>query len=98
MIKTIRSSIILASPHSVYVARTTQESCEMNELEAKRMELERELAELNKDFEREMLSRGFDPEQVDNVPLNNELTKLHLRRLELMEQLAQISEMEGRKI
>jgi hypothetical protein len=70
----------------------------MNELEAKRIELERELAELNKEFEREMLSRGFDPEQVDNVPLNNELTKLHLKRLALMEQLAQISEMEGRKI
>ena len=68
----------------------------MNERDVKRSQLERDLATVNEHFEREMRARGFDPEQVDNIPLDNELTKLHMQRLELIEQLEQIDEMEGR--
>ena len=68
---------------------------EMNQRNVKRGELQRKLEKLNETFEREMLERGFDPDQVENVPLNNKLAKLHAERLELIEQLDNFAETEG---
>lgn len=46
-------------------------------------------------FEREMRERGFDPQQVDNVPLTQSLANLHLEQMNLRLQLAELHGEEG---
>ncbi len=59
----------------------------MNETEPTRTELERRLAALDEEFAREMKTRGFQPDQAENVPLTPELARLYSRRVALSEEL-----------
>jgi dynactin complex subunit len=43
-------------------------------------------------FEREMRDRGFDPAQVDNVPLTASLANLHNEREQLRAELAMLTD------
>ena len=43
-------------------------------------ELNRKLRELDAEFEREMLARGFDPAQAENVALPSHLAALYTER------------------
>lgn len=45
------------------------------------------LQEIEKQFEREMLARGFDPEQAATVPLTPRLASLYREREELRRQV-----------
>ena len=49
------------------------------------------LSVIEKQFEREMRARGFDPEQVDTVALTTPLAKLHNEREELLARLATLT-------
>lgn len=59
----------------------------MQEDDAARLELKRKLTALDAEFEREMRARGFQPEQVENVPLTAELARLYSERMALAEKL-----------
>ena len=54
-----------------------------NEAEAPRIQLERELLELSRQFEREMRARGFDPAQAENIALPSALARLYAAREEI---------------
>ena len=41
-------------------------------------------------FEREMRERGFDPQQVENVPLTQSLANLHLEQTKLRSKLSEL--------
>lgn len=41
-------------------------------------------------FERDMRERGFDPQQVENVPLTQSLASLHLEQTNLRSKLAEL--------
>jgi hypothetical protein len=49
------------------------------------------LEALEKQFEREMRARGFEPDQVDRVALTTPLAKLHTERCELRARLATLT-------
>ena len=52
------------------------------------------LQEIVKQFEREMLARGFDPEQAATVPLTPRLASLYREREELRRQVRTKKEQE----
>jgi hypothetical protein len=56
-------------------------------------ELNRKLRELEAEFDRELLARGFDPAQAENVALPSHLARLYTEREQLK---AQLEELEGK--
>jgi hypothetical protein len=59
-----------------------------------RIQLEEKLREVDERLRREMLARGFDPEQDDNVALTAPLAKLYMEREGLRAQLAELLDQE----
>lgn len=57
-----------------------------------RIQLEEKLRDVDQRLRREMLARGFDPDQDDNVALTAPLAKLYLERESLREQLETLSD------
>ena len=55
--------------------------------ESKRTELEKRLLEVDQQLRSEMLARGFDPAQDDNVALTAPLAKLYMERENLRAEL-----------
>ena len=55
--------------------------------ESKRTELEERLREVDQQLRREMLARGFDPAQDENVALTAPLAKLYMERENLRAEL-----------
>jgi len=53
----------------------------------RRTQLEEKLREVDQRLRREMLARGFDPDQDDNIALTAPLAKLYLEREDLRSQL-----------
>jgi hypothetical protein len=60
--------------------------------ELERIQLEEKLREVDQQLRREMLARGFDPNQDDNTALTAPLAKLYLEREGLRAQLEAMSE------
>lgn len=56
-------------------------------LESRRQELEQKLRAVDQQLRSEMLARGFDPAQDDNLALTAPLAKLYLERENLREEL-----------
>jgi hypothetical protein len=69
----------------------TQERSE----ELRRLQLEEKLREVDERLRSEMLARGFDPTQDDNVALTAPLAKLYMQRESLREQLKALLEQEN---
>lgn len=63
--------------------------------ELQRTRLEEKLREVDKQLRTEMLARGFDPSQDDNVALTAPLAKLYTERENLRAQLESLSENES---
>jgi hypothetical protein len=59
--------------------------------ESKRAELEERLREVDQQLRSEMLARGFDPAQCDNVALTAPLAKLYMERESLRAELDSLS-------
>jgi len=59
--------------------------------EEQRSELAARLRELEESFEREMRTRGFDPEQAEHIALPGPLAKLYSEREELRAELATLT-------
>jgi hypothetical protein len=55
--------------------------------ESKRIELAEKLREVDQQLRSEMLARGFDPAQDDNVALTAPLAKLYMERENLRAEL-----------
>jgi hypothetical protein len=55
--------------------------------ESKRTELEKRLREVDQRLRSEMVARGFDPAQDDNVALTAPLAKLYMERENLRAEL-----------
>jgi hypothetical protein len=55
--------------------------------QSRRRELEEELRSLDQRLRQEMLARGFDPAQDDNLALTAPLAKLYLERESLRQEL-----------
>jgi uncharacterized lipoprotein YajG len=55
--------------------------------ESKRIELAEKLREVDQQLRSEMLARGFDPAQDDNVALTAPLAKLYIERENLRAEL-----------
>ena len=62
--------------------------------ESKRTELEERLREVDDRLRREMLARGFDPAQSDNVALTGPLARLYMERENLQAELDSLAELE----
>ena len=62
--------------------------------ESKRMELEERLREVDQQLRSEMLARGFDPAQDENVALTAPLAKLYMERENLR---AELDSLDGRE-
>jgi hypothetical protein len=62
--------------------------------ESKRTELEKRLREVDQRLRSEMVARGFDPAQGDNVALTAPLAKLYMERESLEAELELIAERE----
>lgn len=60
-------------------------------LESSRTQLEERLRRVNKQLRKEMLARGFDPAQHENLALTAPLAKLYMEREQLREQLDTLS-------
>jgi hypothetical protein len=54
---------------------------------SKRLEIEERLREVDQRLRSEMLARGFDPEQDDNLALTAPLAKLYMERENLRAEL-----------
>lgn len=59
--------------------------------EAKRTQLKQKLHEVEARFRSEMLARGFDPAQGDNLALTAPLAKLYLERENLRAEIASLT-------
>jgi predicted nucleic acid-binding Zn-ribbon protein len=62
-------------------------SLEESNLQSRRHELEEKLVALDDRLRHEMLARGFDPAQHDNLALTAPLAKLYMERESLREEL-----------
>jgi hypothetical protein len=60
--------------------------------QSKQNELEEKLREVDQQLRNEMQTRGFDPDQEDNVALTAPLAKLYMERENLRAQLEAESE------
>lgn len=67
---------------------------ELNEAvqEPRRSQLAQRLLEVDERLRREMLARGFDPNQSDNLALTAPLAKLYAERENLRAELATLTE------
>ena len=65
------------------------------ENEARVLELEEELRKLDATFQDEMLKRGFDPAQAENVALPSGLAKLFAKREEVKAKLDELRTISG---
>ena len=59
--------------------------------ESKRTELEKRLREVDQQLRTEMLARGFDPAQDDNIALTAPLAKLYMERENLKAELESLT-------
>ncbi len=59
--------------------------------ETKRTELKEKLREVDERLRRELLARGFDPAQDDNVALTAPLAKLYMERENLRAELDSVA-------
>ena len=67
--------------------------------ESSRTQLEEKLRRVNEQLRKEMLARGFDPAQGENLALTGPLAKLYLEREELLEELgAELDTLSGSEI
>ena len=62
--------------------------------ESKRTELEKRLSEVDQQLRSEMVARGFDPAQDDNVALTAPLAKLYMERENLRAELELLADRE----
>lgn len=62
--------------------------------ESKRTQLEAKLREVDERLRTEMLARGFDPAQDDNVALTAPLAKLYMERENLRAELDSLADRE----
>ena len=62
--------------------------------ESTRTKLEEKLREVDERLRREMLARGFDPAQSDNVALTGPLAKLYMERENLQAELDSLAGLE----
>lgn len=62
--------------------------------ESKRTQLEAKLLEVDERLRTEMLARGFDPAQDDNVALTAPLAKLYMERENLRAELDSLADRE----
>ncbi|HEV2827053.1 MAG TPA: hypothetical protein VGW76_05570 [Pyrinomonadaceae bacterium] len=60
-------------------------------LESSRTQLEERLRRVNEQLRKEMLARGFDPAQDENLALTAPLAKLYMEREQLRAQLDTLS-------
>lgn len=63
--------------------------------ESRRMRLEEQLREVQQRLRSEMLARGFDPNQDENIALTAPLAKLYTEREKLRAQLESLGETEN---
>ncbi len=63
-----------------------------------RIQLEEKLREADQRLRHEMLARGFDPDQEDNVALTTPLARLYLERESLRDQLETLSDQHDLKV
>jgi len=63
--------------------------------ETRRQELEEKLSAVDQQLRSEMLARGFDPAQDDNLALTAPLAKLYLERESLREELETLNDTEN---
>jgi hypothetical protein len=61
------------------------------QLELKRSELAEKLREVDGRLRREMLARGFDPDQQDNLALTGQLAKIYMERENVQAELDLLS-------
>jgi hypothetical protein len=61
------------------------------QLELKRSELAEKLREVDGRLRREMLVRGFDPDQQDNLALTGQLAKIYMERENVQAELDLLS-------
>lgn len=61
------------------------------QLELRRTQLEMKLLAVDEQMRNEMLARGFDPAQADNLALTGPLAKLHMERENLRAELELLS-------
>jgi len=62
--------------------------------ESKRIELAEKLRQVDQQLRSEMLARGFDPAQGDNVALTAPLAKLYMERENLRAELDSLADRE----
>lgn len=65
------------------------------QLELKRSELAEKLREVDERLRREMLARGFDPDQQDNLALTGPLAKVYMERENVRAELDLLSGLPG---
>ena len=65
------------------------------QLTLKRMELETKMREVEERLRSEMVARGFDPDQQDNLALTGPLAKLYVERENLKAELELLSTISG---
>jgi hypothetical protein len=66
----------------------------MSELGESRKELEKRLSEVDQRLRSEMVARGFDPAQDDNLALTAPLAKLYVERESLRAELESLDDRE----
>jgi len=64
---------------------------EESNLQSRRCELEKKLFALDERLRRELLARGFDPAQYNNLALTAPLAKLYMERESLREELESLN-------
>jgi hypothetical protein len=65
------------------------------QLQLKRSELAEKLRQVDGRLRREMLARGFDPDQQDNLALTGQLAKIYLERENVQAELDMLSDPPG---
>lgn len=64
-------------------------------VESRRTQLEEKLSTVDRQLRSEMLARGFDPAQEDNVALTAPLAKLYMKRENLRAELEALDRVEN---
>jgi hypothetical protein len=70
----------------------------MTETETKRAALESKLGDLEEEFSRSMRERGFDPAQIDNVPLTPAQARIQSQAEEVRNEILALGSEEGEKL
>lgn len=66
-----------------------------NPEQSKRTQLEQKLRELDEQLRSEMLARGFDPAQTDNLALTAPLARLYMERENLRAEIESLVALES---